>query len=148
MTRRFAPIRHFDFFRRFLKDRSGVSVVEFALVASVFFSVMFGLIDLARIIMAQNALSQGVREAARYAIVHGSSSSSPAAASDIQTAVGTNAQPMLQPAAITSTASFSPNNNPGSTVTVQASTTWTPLVSFVPWPSITLTASSVLTIQN
>lgn len=56
---------------------AGQTLVEFALVAPIFFALMFGMIDLGRVIWANNAIANGAREAARFAIVHGGSSSNP-----------------------------------------------------------------------
>ena len=51
----------------------GQSLVEFALVLPVFLLCMFGIIDLGRVIWANNALANAAREGARFAIVHGGS---------------------------------------------------------------------------
>lgn len=48
---------------------SGQALVEFALVAPVFFAIVFGLIDGARLVFAYNTVSQATREAARLAAV-------------------------------------------------------------------------------
>jgi Flp pilus assembly protein TadG len=47
----------------------GQALVEFALVAPIFFAVVFGLIDGARLIFAYNTVSQEAREAVRLAAV-------------------------------------------------------------------------------
>lgn len=47
----------------------GQSLVEFALVLSVFFFVLFGLIDMGRYVYMNSTLSQAAREAARVAAV-------------------------------------------------------------------------------
>lgn len=44
-------------------------MVEFALVFPIFVVVLFGLIDVARFVYVSNAISQGVREGARYGSV-------------------------------------------------------------------------------
>jgi Flp pilus assembly protein TadG len=48
---------------------AGQALVEFALVAPVFFAIFFGLIDGARLVFAYNTVSQEAREAARLAAV-------------------------------------------------------------------------------
>ena len=51
-------------------DRSrGQGLVEFALVIPIFFLVVFGLIDGARLIFAYNTVAQAARDAARTAVV-------------------------------------------------------------------------------
>lgn len=47
----------------------GQSLVEFALVIPLFLFVLFGLIDMGRLVYINNALSQGAREAARWGSV-------------------------------------------------------------------------------
>ncbi len=55
------------------------SVVEFAFVIPIVLLVIFGLIDVSRAVWQENALAYAAREGTRYAIVHGSASSSPVA---------------------------------------------------------------------
>ncbi len=51
----------------------GQSLVEFALVLPVFLLMVFGIIDLGRVIWAYDNLANAAREGARYASVHGGS---------------------------------------------------------------------------
>jgi Flp pilus assembly protein TadG len=57
---------------RFLKrERSrGQALVEVALVAPVFFLMVFGTIDIGRVVWANDAVANAAREGARYASVH------------------------------------------------------------------------------
>jgi len=48
----------------------GQTTVEFALVISLLLLLLFGIIDFSRLIFAYATMSNGVREGARYAIVH------------------------------------------------------------------------------
>jgi len=52
-------------------------MVEFALVAPIFFLLLFGLIDFGRYVYYVQILNNAAREGARYAIVHGSQSLNP-----------------------------------------------------------------------
>ena len=47
----------------------GQALVEFAIVAPVFFLLLFGLIDLGRYVYVTNSFAQAAREAGRYASV-------------------------------------------------------------------------------
>ena len=49
--------------------RSGVAAVEFALVAPIFFLLVFGLIEFGRMMMVQQALTNAAREGNRVAIL-------------------------------------------------------------------------------
>lgn len=64
--------------RRHHRDDGAQALVEFALVLPLFLLMVFGLIDLARAVWMENTLAFAAREGTRYAIVHGSHSSSPA----------------------------------------------------------------------
>jgi hypothetical protein len=52
------------------KHERGQTLVEFALVVSVLFLVVFGIFEFARLFFGYGTMSHGVREAARYAVVH------------------------------------------------------------------------------
>ena len=53
---------------RALRSRSGQSLVEFALVAPLFFLLVFGITDFGRLFFAQETLQFALREAGRYAV--------------------------------------------------------------------------------
>lgn len=53
------------------KGGKGQALVEVALVAPLFFLILFGIIDLGRVIWANDAVANAAREGARYASVHG-----------------------------------------------------------------------------
>jgi Flp pilus assembly protein TadG len=73
---------------------SGVTAVEFALVATAFFMLIFGTIQMALAVSAYNSLSAAAREAVRYAVVHSPTSANPASTSQIQQ-VAISAAPAL-----------------------------------------------------
>lgn len=52
------------------KRSSGQSVIEFALILPLAFFMMTGLLDLGRAVFYYSSLTNAVREATRYAIVH------------------------------------------------------------------------------
>lgn len=52
-------------------DKSqGQTLVEFSLVVSFLFLILFGIIDFSRLFFAYATMANGVREGARYAVVH------------------------------------------------------------------------------
>ncbi len=55
----------------------GQGVVEFALILPLFVVLVVGLLDVARAVWQENTLAFAAREGTRYAIVHGTLSSSP-----------------------------------------------------------------------
>jgi hypothetical protein len=52
------------------KRQQGQTTVEFALVIGVLFLVILGIIEFSRLFFAYGTMSQGVREAARYGVIH------------------------------------------------------------------------------
>ena len=53
------------------KRRLGQALAEFAIVAPIFFLVLFAVIDFGRYVYYVQVLNNAAREGARYAIVHG-----------------------------------------------------------------------------
>ena len=96
----------------------GSTLVESAIVAVVFLLLLVGIMEFGRLGLAYNEVSFAAQCAASYASVRGSSSGHPAAASDVQSAakVYTGA---LDNSQVTVTTTWTPNNNPGSTVKVK-----------------------------
>jgi Flp pilus assembly protein TadG len=67
MTARFAVLRG-----RRGTSRRGQTLVEFAMVLPVLTLMLVGTVDLGRVVLANDTVGAAAREAARYAIVHGS----------------------------------------------------------------------------
>src|SRR5687767_11171498 len=59
------------------RSRRGQALVEFALVAPIFFLVLFAIVEAGRFIYYYEILNNATREGARYAIVHGENSFDP-----------------------------------------------------------------------
>jgi Flp pilus assembly protein TadG len=55
-------------FARAIRSCRGQSLVEFAMVAPLFFLLVFGITDFARLFFTQETLQYAVREAGRYAV--------------------------------------------------------------------------------
>ena len=55
------------------KNQRGSTLVEFAIGATVFFTAMFAVIEFGRALWTHNALADGARRGARYAVNHASS---------------------------------------------------------------------------
>jgi Flp pilus assembly protein TadG len=52
------------------KERRGAYLVEFALVATIFFMFFFGVFEYARLVMTMQMMDNAAREGARFAVVH------------------------------------------------------------------------------
>lgn len=137
------------------RDDGGQALVEFALVLPVLLMLIVGLFDVARAVQAENTLAFAAREAARYAIVHGSDAASPipqcASCSNatITQIVQDNAIGVTN---ITVTVDYPDlSNDRGSRVSVDATAPFVPLPS--QWLlngglSVTLRGGSMLVIQR
>jgi Flp pilus assembly protein TadG len=113
---------------RVRKRRRGAAVVEFAVVAPVFFLLVFGMIEYGRMVMVQQILTNAAREGARVGILDNSTEATVQAAVDqYLTAANING----------ATRSVTPNPpssaSSGSPVTVTVSVPFTQ-VSWLPSP--------------
>lgn len=69
---------------RRLKDTRGSTLVEFSLVAFMLLMVIFGVVEISRMILVYTDVANAAAEGARYAIVHGEAQTN---ASQVQTVV-------------------------------------------------------------
>ncbi len=58
------------FLRRLARDQRGISSIEFVIVASVFFMLIFGIIDFSRAMWEWNAAAKATHWGVRYAVVN------------------------------------------------------------------------------
>ena len=124
------------------RNRRGAAAVEFAVVAPVFFLLVFGMIEFGRMVMVQQVITNGSREGARIAVLDGTDTG------EVTTAVDT----YLSNAAVTGatvTVSPDPPNSAGygEPVTVTVSIPFDQ-VSWLPSPMFlggsTMTATTVM----
>jgi Flp pilus assembly protein TadG len=129
-------------FRMCRKKRRGAAVVEFAVVAPVFITLVFGMIEYGRMVMVQQMLTNASREGARVGVLDG------ATTAEVTSAVTT----YLTNATVSgSTVTVTPNPPSsagyGAPVTVTVSIPFSQ-VSWLPTPMFlsgkTLTATSVM----
>jgi Flp pilus assembly protein TadG len=146
-------------------------MVEFALVAPMFFLLLFGIIEAGRFIFYYETLSNATREGARYAIVNGANtlgcpSGPPAPGSSPCDSAGNNVVTRVRQAALGVSGTGvtvdrcwwytacnvgthgDGDNARGATVTVTASYTYRSLIPLVPLPPINVSAESSLVINN
>jgi Flp pilus assembly protein TadG len=142
------------------RTRLGQALTEFALVAPIFFLLLFAIIEAGRFVFYYETLNNATREGARYAIVNGAntlgcSTGDPAPGTtscdptgqDVVDRVRATAFGMSGPA-ITVLPDWIDNNGRGQTVTVSATYTYQSLVPLVPLPPISVEAESSLVINN
>lgn len=150
---------------RFLTGRPGIrgqALAEFALVAPLFFVLLFGIVEAGRFMFYYETLNNATREGARYAIVNGANTlgcptGPPAPGSTSCDTTGEDVKKRVREAAfgvlgagvtVTPVWHDPANNGRGSTVTVTAVYTYQTLIPIVPLPAITVEAESSLVINN
>lgn len=130
------------------KSQRGATAIEFAMTMPILLSMLYGIIELSHYAWSVVALSDAAKSGARYAMVRGSSSADPASAGDISTFVKSQII-LLDPNSVTVSTTFTPDNNPGSDVTVSLTYGFVPfLPGFNYLTAKQLTASSQMTISD
>jgi len=115
----------------------GSSLVEFSMVAFLFVIVLLGVVEMARMVLVYTALNDAARAGVRYAIVHGSDSSSAVAACNLcddelaTTVQNFAASGLIHRSSVTTKLTLPDGaTKPGSRVDVTVSYTYDPLVSY------------------
>ncbi|HZQ54667.1 MAG TPA: TadE/TadG family type IV pilus assembly protein [Bryobacteraceae bacterium] len=120
-----------------IADERGSSLVEFSLVAFMLLMVIFGVVEISRMVLVYTDVANAAREGTRYVSVHGSESTS-----DIQNVVK-NALKVapIDPARATVTPSIT--NTPGqpSTITITVAYQYDPFTTYFPL-NVTLSSKS------
>src|ERR1700677_922873 len=111
------------------RSRPGQVMAEFALVLTPCLTLFFGIINFALALYCYDFVCYSAQQAVRYATVHGSTAVTPATASSITSYVDALVVGVLKTNAMTVTTTWSPNNQPGSVVTVVITYNFPPLTS-------------------
>ena len=145
---------------RGMQDEGGSALVEFAMTSVVFFMTLVGLMKVCLAVYTYHYLAEAARETVRYAVIRGSSSSSPVSTNDsIQTYARGLGYPAITSSLITTTSTWdtyptaggtcTPSaacNNPGNIVKVKVSYAFPlsiPFTSNTTW-NMSSTASMVI----
>jgi Flp pilus assembly protein TadG len=128
------------------RRRRGQSLVEFALVAPLFFLLLFGIIEAGRFIFHYELLNSATRDGARYAIVHGAGSADPASEADIQQVVLDSAITIVDDGNLDVVVTWPLSNERGDPVTVGAEYAYDPIMPM--FPDIDIEVESTLVINN
>ena len=161
--------------RRPPTHRNGQALVEFAMIAPVFFLLVFAIIDFGRYVYYVQILNNAAREGARYAIVHGSRSLNPSGPPSPSDPSGDNVKAVVRDYSIGVTGSVPadflvtvrwclpttscPDDPPGTpdgdgtnarenTVSVNVTYQFRSLIPVVPIPPIQVEGASTLVINN
>ncbi len=126
----------------------GTSMAEFALIALPCLTLFFAIMNFAMALYCYDFVGYSAQQAARYAIVHGATASQVATASSVQTYVKGMVAGVMNTNLLTVNTTWSPNNKPGSTVTVTVGYTFQPLTSLVSNVNITLSQTAAMVISQ
>ena len=126
----------------------GQAMAEFALVLTPCLALFFGIINFALALYCYDFVCYSAQQAVRYATVHGSTATTIATSSSMTTYVEGLVVGVLSTNAMTVTTTWSPNNKPGSVVTVQVSYNFPPLTSLVSSVTIPLTRTAAMVITQ
>ncbi len=133
----------------------GQALVEFVLVAPIFFLILFAVIDFGRYVYYVQTINNAAREGARYAIVHGSDSLAPTGPPDdaggaaVKSAVRRYLIGVVGDSSVLAvTPSWDPNNRRESTVTVSVRYQFHSVIPIVPIPPVQIDGASTLVINN
>ncbi|WP_334682373.1 TadE/TadG family type IV pilus assembly protein [Vibrio europaeus] len=135
-------------FRGYSSTQKGMTIIEFTLVSVLFMFMICSIIEGARYVYSNGALSHLAREGARYAAVRGSqavkdplrSSDAPATESTISAFVQSRS-PINN---VTTSVVWSPDNSPGSEVDVTVSHDFSSFITLFNDVTISSTASSTI----
>ena len=123
-------------------------MAEFALVVTPCLMLFFSIINFALALYCYDFVCYSAQQAARYATVHGSTAPTVVSASDLKNYVTGLVAGVLNKSSITVAASWSPDNKPGSVVTVTVSYEYPPLTRMVSSVTIPLTRTAAMVITQ
>ncbi len=126
---------------------AGQAMPEFALVASFFFLLLFGIIEMGIVVYRYNTVSAAAREAARYAMVHNPTSLNPASTDQIA-AVAISYAPFLSAAEVTVTFPADPTDHTQKDALVSISHNYTQQIPFMSAVPLTLTSNSQMLVSQ
>jgi Flp pilus assembly protein TadG len=121
------------------RENQGSSLIEFSLIALMFVVLLFGIVEMGRMVLVYTSIANAARAGARYAIVHGANRtgsgvngpSGPGSTAQVQTVVQNFASVgLLDTSKLTITVSYSKSNSVGSTVSVTVAYPYDPLVTY------------------
>jgi Flp pilus assembly protein TadG len=129
---------------RLVGDRRGGVAIEFAFIIPIAILLTLGAVEVARAVSVQASISQAAKETVRFASVRGSASGAAATAAQLETMAVQLAG--LADASTLAAASWNPDNSPGSVVTVDMQTTFSPVALPFGPSSYTFTSTASMTI--
>ena len=129
---------------RLVGDRRGGVAIEFAFIIPIAILLTIGAIEVARAVSVQASISQAAKETVRFASVRGSASGAAATKAQLEAMAVQLAN--LADASTSAAVTWSPDNSPGSVVTTDMQTTFSPVALPFGPSSYTFTSTASMTI--
>jgi Flp pilus assembly protein TadG len=123
-------------------------MAEFGLIAIPCLTLFFAIMNFAMALYCYDFVGYSAQQAARYAIVHGATAAQTVSANDVQTYVKGLVAGVMDTTLLTVNTTWSPDNKPGSVVTVTVGYTFKPLTSLVSNVNITLSQTAAMVISQ
>jgi Flp pilus assembly protein TadG len=129
---------------RLVADRRGGVAIEFAFIIPIAILLTIGAVEVARAVSVQASINQAAKETVRFASVRGTASG--AAATEAQLEAMAVQLANLADASTSAAVTWSPDNSPGSVVTMDMQTTFSPVALPFGPSSYTFTSTASMTI--
>lgn len=129
-------------------SQAGTSMAEFSLILIPCLTIFFAVMNFALALYCYGFVSYSAHQAARYAMVHGATAVKVATTTDVQNYVKGLITGAIDTSRLTVNASWSPNNQPGSTVTVTVGYTYKPLSNLVSSTNLSFSQTSAMVISQ
>ena len=129
---------------RLAGDRRGGVAIEFAFIIPIAILLTIGGVEVARAVSVQASISQAAKETVRFASVRGSASGAAATEAQLEDMAVQLAD--LANAGTSAAVSWNPDNSPGSVITVDMETTFSPVALPFGPSSYTFTSTASMTI--
>ena len=129
---------------RLAGDRRGGVAIEFAFIIPIAILLTIGAVEVAHAVSVQASIAQAAKETVRYASVRGSASGAAATEAQLETMAVQLAD--LTSGSTSAAVVWDPDNSPGSVVTVDMQTTFSPVALPFGPSSYTFTSTASMTI--
>lgn len=123
-------------------------MAEFALIAIPCLTLFFGIMNFAMALYDYDFVGYSAQQAARYAIVHGSTATQVVSADNVRTYVNGMVAGVMDTSLLTVNTTWTPDNKPGSVVTVTVGYTFKPLTGLVSKVNIHLSQTAAMVISQ
>jgi len=123
-------------------------MAEFALILVPCLTIFFAVMNFALALYCYGFVGYSAHQAARYAMVHGATAPQTVTATDVRNYVKGLITGAIDTSQLSVNTSWSPNNQPGSTVSVTVAYTYKPLTSLVSALNINLSQTSAMVISQ